>query len=131
MENNANYQTVNDQQPVQQYYYTPGYRQSADPNYANTVKEFLIKAIVACAISSLPIGSIIAIFMGSKNRAAILDYLSKGGLHTIRIKVCSCLSRAAKYAGIAYTILWAVYLLYLAFVLFIIIAAVIGTAVHK
>ena len=52
MENN-NYQ--------QQVYYQPSYN-SYDPNYSATAKEFLTKAIIACAISSLPVGSIIAIF---------------------------------------------------------------------
>ncbi|MBO4450442.1 MAG: hypothetical protein J5777_07630 [Clostridiales bacterium] len=105
MENN------NNPQYTQQTGYQPPYG-VIDPSYNNVVKEFLTKAIVSCAISSLPIGSIIALVMASKNRAAILDYLSKGGYHTMKIKVCSALSRAGKYAGIAYTILWAFYILF-------------------
>ena len=107
MENN-NYQ--------QQGYYQPSYN-SYDPNYSATAKEFLTKAIIACAISSLPVGSIIAIFMASKNRKALLDYLSRGGVHTIKIKVSSALSRAGKYAGIAYTVFWGFYLLYFLFII--------------
>ncbi len=126
MENN-----VNSQPQPQQYYYTPGYNQQIDPNYAATVKEFLTKAIVACAISSLPIGSIIAIFMGTKNRQAILDYLSRGGLHTIRVKVCSCLSRAGKYAGIAYTIFWGFYLLYFGFIFLLMVFGIIGSVMNR
>ena len=130
MENNENTNTQPQfQQP--QYYYTPGYQPPIDPNYAATVKEFLTKAIVACAISSLPIGSIIAIFMATKNRQAILDYLSKGGLHTVRVKVCSCLSRAGKYAGIAYTIFWGFYLLYFGFIFLMMLLGIIGSVASR
>ena len=108
MENNN--QTQNNQPPVQQVGYQPPYG-VIDPNYNIVVKEFLTKAIVSCAISALPIGSIIALVMASKNRDAILNYLSKGGYHTTKIKVCSALSRAGKYAGIGYTIFWGFYLL--------------------
>ena len=50
--------------------------------------------------------------MATKNRKALLEYLDKGGVHTIKMKVCSALSRAGRYAGIGYTIFWALYLLY-------------------
>ena len=124
MENN-NYQQPREPQQTQTVYQTPnqlkqpGYQfpdqyqlPQADPNYAAIVKDFLTKAIVSCAISSLPVGSIIAIFMATKNRKALLEYLDKGGVHTIKMKVCSALSRAGRYAGIGYTIFWALYLLY-------------------
>ena len=99
------YQQTAYQAPVQQ-------QQPVDPNYAEVSKDFLTKAIVAGAISTLPVGSIIAINMATKNRAALLDYLSRGGLHTVKIKISSALSRAARYSGIGYTIFWAVWLLY-------------------
>ncbi len=100
----------------QPQYQQPQYYQTVDPNYSVTVKDFLTKAIVSCAICALPVGSIIAIFMASKNREAVLDYIAKGGPHTTRVKVCSALSRAGKYGGIGYTIFWGFYLLYFAFV---------------
>ena len=111
MENNNYQQPV--YQEAQPQYQQPQYQyQPADPNYAFVVKDFLTKAIVSCAISCLPVGSIIALVMATKNRKAILEYLDKGGLHTEKMKVCSCLSRAGRYSGIGYTIFWAVYLLY-------------------
>ena len=99
------YQQTAYQAPVQQ-------QQPVDPNYAEVSTDFLTKAIVAGAISTLPVGSIIAINMATKNRAALLDYLSRGGLHTVKIKISSALSRAARYSGIGFTIFWAVWLLY-------------------
>lgn len=110
--------------PVQQVYQTQ--QQPVDPNYAAVAKEFLTKAIVAAAICTLPIGSIIAINMASKNRKNILDYIGRGGLHTDRIKVSSAVSRAGKYGGIGFTIFWGFYLLYFAVVSITAIAAVIA-----
>lgn len=94
-----------------------------DPQYEEKAKSFLTKAIVALAISCIPIGSIVAIVLGSGNRNAILEYLRQGGPHTTKIKVSSCLSRAGKYAGIGYTIFWAIYILYFLFVIAAIIFA--------
>ena len=113
MDNNQ-YQQPQYQQAQQTYQYQAPVQQQqpVDPNYAEVSNDFLTKAIVAGAISSLPVGSIIAINMATKNRAALLDYLSRGGLHTDRIKVSSALSRAGRYGGIGFTIFWAVWLLY-------------------
>jgi hypothetical protein len=131
MENN-NYQQPVYQQPVyQQPQYQqpqPPYQQPFDPNYAVIVKDFLTKAIVSCAISSLPVGSIIAINMASKNRKALLEYLDKGGLHTEKIKVCSALSRGGRYSGIGFTIFWGIYLIYFAIWIAAAIFAVIASA---
>ena len=99
------YQQTAYQAPVQQ-------QQPVDPNYAEVSNDFLTKAIVAGAISTIPVGSIIAINMATKNRAALLDYLSRGGMHTVKIKISSALSRGARYSGIGFTIFWAVWLLY-------------------
>ena len=99
------YQQTAYQAPVQQ-------QQPVDPKYAEVSKDFLTKAIVAGAISTIPVGSIIAINMATKNRAALLDYLSRGGMHTVKIKISSALSRGARYSGIGFTIFWAVWLLY-------------------
>ena len=115
----AQYQQAQYQQPQYQQA-QPGYQyqapvqqqQPVDPNYAEVSNDFLTKAIVAGAISSLPVGSIIAINMATKNRAALLDYLSRGGMHTVKIKISSALSRGARYSGIGFTIFWAVWLLY-------------------
>ena len=113
MDNNQ-YQQPQYQQAQQTYQYQAPVQQQqpVDPNYAEVSKDFLTKAIVAGAISTLPVGSIIAINMATKNRAALLDYLSRGGLHTVKIKISSALSRAARYSGIGFTIFWAVWLLY-------------------
>ena len=121
MENN-NYQQPVYQQPQ------PPYQQPFDPNYAVIVKDFLTKAIVSCAISSLPVGSIIAINMASKNRKALLEYLDKGGLHTEKIKVCSALSRGGRYSGIGFTIFWGIYLIFFAIWIAAAIFAVIASA---
>ena len=117
MDNNQYQQPQNQQaqyqqaQPVYQYQ-APVQQQPADPHYAEVAKEFLTKAIVSCAISTIPVGSIIAINLATKNRQALLDYLARGGLHTDRIKVSSALSRAGRYTGIGFTIFWGIYLLY-------------------
>ena len=113
MDNNQ-YQQPQYQQAQQTYQYQAPVQQQqpVDPNYPAVSKEFLTQAIVAGAISSLPVGSIIAINMATKNRAALLDYLSRGGLHTVKIKISSALSRGARYSGIGFTIFWAVWLLY-------------------
>ena len=111
-----------------QYYQPAGYQQPIDPNYDATVKDFLTKAIVSCAICSLPVGSIIAIVMGKSNRQAVLDYINRGGLHTARVKVCSALSRASFYGGIGFTIFWGFYALYF---LTVIMAAVGAMAYHS
>lgn len=124
--NNAQY----NQPPVQQNGFQPPYG-ALNSNYNEIVKDFLTKAIVSCAISTLPIGSIIAINMATKNRAALLDYLSKGGYHTIRIKVSSALSRAGRYSGIASTIFWGIYLLYIAIAITVAILAIIAGVTHK
>ena len=113
MDNNQ-YQQPQYQQAQQTYQYQAPVQQQqpVDPNYAEVSNDFLTKAIVAGAISTLPVGSIIAINMATKNRAALLDYLSRGGLHTVKIKISSALSRGARYSGIGFTIFWAVWLLY-------------------
>ena len=114
------YQQTQYQQPYQQaqpqYQYQQPYQQYQrnDPAYMAKASEFLKTAIIACAIGSLPVGSIIAINMGTKNWKAVLDYIATGGLHTPRIKLCSCLSRVARYTGIGFTIFWGIYLLYFA-----------------
>ena len=127
MDNNQYQQPQYQQAQYQQAQYQQGYQYQApvqqqqpiDPNYPAVSKEFLTQAIVAGAISSLPVGSIIAINMATKNRAALLDYLSRGGMHTVKIKISSALSRGARYSGIGFTIFWAVWLLYYIFAMLI------------
>lgn len=120
MDNNQ-YQQPQYQQAQQTYQYQAPVQQQqpVDPNYDAVSKDFLTKAIVAGAISTLPVGSIIAINMATKNRAALLDYLSRGGMHTTKIKISSALSRGARYSGIGFTIFWAVWLLYYIFAMLI------------
>ena len=69
--------------------------------------------------------------MATKNRAALLDYLSKGGYHTTRVQVSSALSRAGKYSGIASTIFWGIYLLYFAIAITVAIVAVIAGVAQR
>ena len=124
MENNQ-YQQPQYQQAQPVYQYQPVQTQPPfDPNYAALAKDFLTKAIVSCAICSLPVGSIIAINMATKNREALLGYLSRGGLHTDRIKVSSALSRAGRYGGIGFTIFWGIYALYFVFAFLITIIGI-------
>lgn len=124
MENNQ-YQQPQYQQAQPVYQYQPVQaQQPVDPNYAMVAKDFLTKAIVSCAICSLPVGSIIAINMATKNREALLGYLSRGGLHTDRIKVSSALSRAGRYGGIGFTIFWGIYALYFVFAFLIMIIGI-------
>ena len=110
----AQYQQPQYQQAQQTYQYQAPVQQQqpVDPNYAEVSNDFLTKAIVAGAISTLPVGSIIAINMATKNRKSLLDYLARGGMHTTKIKISSALSRGARYSGIGFTIFWAVWLLY-------------------
>ncbi len=120
MDNNQ-YQQPQYQQAQQTYQYQAPVQQQQpiDPNYPAVSKEFLTQAIVAGAISSLPVGSIIAINMATKNRKSLLDYLARGGMHTTKIKISSALSRGARYSGIGFTIFWAVWLLYYIFAMLI------------
>lgn len=128
MENN-NYQQAQYQQPV--YQTQPQYQPlQNDPAYLKLANEFLTKAIVSGAISSLPVASFVALVMASKNRKKILEYLDQGGYHTFRIKTSSALSRAAKYSAIGFSIFWGIYLavwlIYALGMLIMLIAAVYG-----
>ncbi len=126
MENSNNY--YSQPQYNQQYgqpYAQPYAEPPVDPNYAEKTKSLLTKAIVACVLSTMPIASIVAIFMGTGNRNAVLDYINQSGIHTPKLKVCSALSRTATFGGIGYTIFWALYALY--FAMFI-LAAIWGFA---
>ena len=125
MENNYYSQSPYGQQYGQPQYQYSQPQQPIDPNYEERTKSLLTKAIVACAISAMPIASIVSIFLGSGNRKAVLEYIDQCGQHTAKLKVCSCLSRTAMFSGIGHTIFWAFYVLY--FGLFI-LAAFIGMA---
>ena len=111
--NNYNAQQQYYQQPVQQPQYVC--EQPNDPVYLAAANEYLRNAIISCCISSLPIGSIIAIFMAKKYRKQLLEFLEKGGLHTPRIKVSSALLRGGMYSGIGFTIVWGIYLFFVIF----------------
>ena len=110
MENNNYYQQAQYQQPV--YQAQPVYQQAQpaiDPEYDKISNEFLTMAIVSGAISSLPIGSFIALAMAIKNRKKILEYIDNGGIHTGKIKTSSALSRAAKYSAVICSVWWIFY----------------------
>lgn len=133
MENN-NYQQAQYQQPVSQ---TPQYQPvqiqpvqiqpAVDHAYLELANQFLKTSIIAGAISSLPVASFIALSMATKNRKKILDYINQGGYHTVRIKTCSAVSRAAKYSAVGFSIFWGVYLtvgiIYYAIMLIVFLAA--------
>lgn len=126
--NQQQYQQPQYQQTAYQQRPQYTYQQPNDPVYLATANEFLRNAIIACAISSLPVGSIIAIFMATKNRKNLLEYLDKGGFHSPRVKTSSCLSRAARYSGIGCTILWGIYALYFVLVFVVMIITLIANA---
>lgn len=123
MENN-NYSQQQYNPQYQQTYQQPA--PAYDPEYEAKSKDFLTKAIVSCCIASLPIGSFIAIAMATKNRAALLDYIAKGGMHTTKVQVSSALSRAGKYSGIGFSVFWGIYLTYVAIALIVTFVAVIA-----
>lgn len=70
---------------------------------------FLAKGIVSTAISSLPVGSIIAIVMGADNRKKIKNYLANGGQKEAKVTVGSVLSGVGLGFGIGMTIFWFLY----------------------
>lgn len=127
--NNYSQQQYNPQyQQTYQQPYTPIQQPAPvyDPEYEAKAKDFLTKAIVSCCISTIPVGSFIAIAMATKNRKALLDYIEQGGLHTTKVQVSSALSRAGKYSGIACSVFWGIYLTYWVIAFLIMIIAVIG-----
>lgn len=88
-----------------------------NPEYDQKSSELLKYAIISAAICSLPIGSIIAIGMASRNLTALHEYLASGGLHTGKIKTSSAVSKVGKFGGIGFTIFWGFYLLYIIFMI--------------
>ena len=122
--NNQQYQPVQPQtqyqQPVQQYqpvqpYYQPVQTQpmQSDPFYEVSASRFLKCAILNLVFCGFPIGSIICMITAKKIRNELLEYVAQGKPHTDKIKTSSALLRAAGTAGLAYTIFWGVYLLYI------------------
>ena len=124
MENNGNFNNNGNEQVTN--YNTNYDRQGNDPVYEEKASGFLRSAIISCAVCSIPIGSIIAIVMGSKNYKAILEYLSEGGPHTGRIKTSAALSKTGKYVGVGMTIFWGFYLAYFAFMIIMTILVATG-----
>lgn len=80
--------------------------------YEEKASGFLKKAIAGLICAAFPVASIVAIFLGAGNHKAIVDYVASGGLHTPKIKTCAALSKGSIYAGIAMTIIYALYFLY-------------------
>ena len=130
--NQQNVQQPYGQQPqqYQQQQYAQAqqaYQQPVDPAYEETVGEFLKQAIFSCVMACFPVACIFAIFKGSKNRKNIMAYLENGGVHTNKVTVSSILSNVGKYYGLGMTIIYAILLIYYAFVIFIMIIAAIGS----
>ena len=84
-----------------------------DTQYEMKASGFLKKAVAGLICAAFPIASIVAIFLGTGNHKAIVEYVAAGGLHTPKIKTCAALSKGAFFAGIAMTILYAVYFFYI------------------
>jgi len=84
-----------------------------DTQYEVKSSGFLKKAVAGLICAAFPIASIVAIFLGSGNHKAIVDYVAAGGLHTPKIKTSAALSKGAIFAGIAMTIIYAVYFTYI------------------
>lgn len=80
--------------------------------YEEKASGFLKKAIAGLICAAFPVASIVAIFLGAGNHRAIVDYVASGGLHTPKIKTCAALSKGSIYAGIAMTVIYALYFLY-------------------
>ena len=91
-----------------------------DPQYEMKASAFLKKAIAGLVCAAFPVACIVAIFLGSGNHKAIVDYVASGGMHTPKIKTCAILSKGAIFAGIGMTIIYAIYFLYI----FLVICAV-------
>lgn len=89
-----------------------GSNMNYNAQYEAQASAFLKKAIAGLICSAFPVACIVAIFLGSGNHKAIVDYVAAGGLHTPKIKTCAALSKGAKFAGIAMTIIYAIYFLY-------------------
>jgi hypothetical protein len=85
----------------------------ADSQYEAKASGFMKKAIAGLICAAFPIASIVAIFLGAGNHKAIVDYVAAGGLHTPKIKTCAALSKGSIFAGIAMTIIYAVYFIYI------------------
>jgi hypothetical protein len=84
-----------------------------DLQYEKKASGFLKKAVAGLICAAFPISSIVAIFLGAGNHKAIVDYVAAGGLHTPKIKTCAALSKGSIFAGIAMTIIYAVYFIYI------------------
>ena len=92
--------------PYQQPQYV-SYEEAQNESPTNT---FLAKGIVSTAISSLPIGSIIAIIMAANNRKQIKSYIANGGKKETKVTVGSILSGVGLGFGIGMTIFWTLYI---------------------
>ncbi len=90
-----------------------------DPHYEEKASGFMRKAIIGLVCAGFPIASIVAIFLGSGNHRAIVEYVASGGMHTPKIKTCAILSKGAMFAGIGMTIM---YLIYFSFLILVLLA---------
>lgn len=86
---------------------------TTDPQYEAKASGFLKKAIAGLICAAFPIASIVAIFLGAGNHKAIVDYVAAGGMHTPKIKTCAALSKGSIFAGIAMTLIYAFYFVYI------------------
>ena len=84
-----------------------------DAQYEEKASGFLKKAIAGLVCAAFPVASIVAIFIGTGNHKAIVDYVATGGNHTPKIKTCAALSKGALFECKAMTIIYAVYFIYM------------------
>ena len=120
MENDPNIQPEQPQYsypPQQQYDYSQqqyGYpQQQYNYPYPMQAPDFLPMAITALVLAEIPVASIVAIILGSKNKRRIQNYLAEGGQRTAKVKVSSILSTVGLWLGVGMTIFYAVYFFYL------------------
>ena len=78
----------------------------------NTIIEsgFMKKAVAGLVCALFPLASIVAIFLGAGNNKAIADYIASGGMLTPKIKKSAALSKGSIVAGIAMTVIYAIFI---------------------
>ena len=81
--------------------------------YEEKASGFMSKAVAGLICAAFPVASIVAIFLGAGNHKAIVEYIASGGVHTSKIKTCAALSKGSIFAGIAMTILYASYFIFI------------------
>lgn len=113
-------------QPV----YAPRPVYVVDPDVAALTGTAFSKGLAAAIMCQFPVASVIAIFYGSKAMNAVVtarDVAARRGVRAPKKLIAAkILGTVGKFAGIGYTVFWAVYLTYLIGWLLIMIIGVLG-----